>query len=76
MAQVLIRDLDPDTVEALRERARRNGRSLEAELRQILGEAAHRSRSDFWLAAERLRKRTRGRQRTDSTELIRSDRDR
>jgi hypothetical protein len=36
MAQVLIRNLDRKTVDRLKARARRNGRSLEAELRLIL----------------------------------------
>jgi len=36
MAQVIIRNLDPKVVEALRARAKANGRSLEAELRLVL----------------------------------------
>ncbi len=76
MAQVLVRDLDPAVVEAIRESARRKGRSLEAELRLILESAARHRSTDFWRVAERLRKRTASRQRTDSAELIRSDRDR
>lgn len=36
MAQVLIRNMPDDVVEALRARAKRNHRSLEAELRAIL----------------------------------------
>jgi len=39
MAQVLIRQLSDQTVERLKERAKRNGRSLEAELRHILQDA-------------------------------------
>ncbi|HUF89875.1 MAG TPA: hypothetical protein VMR66_07830 [Gemmatimonadota bacterium] len=76
MAQVLVRDLDPDVVEAIRESAQRHGRSLEAELRLILESAARRRSTDFWRTAERLRRETSGRQRTDSAALIRADRDR
>jgi len=40
MAQVKVRDLTNKTVVGLKARARRNRRSLEAELRTILDEAA------------------------------------
>lgn len=40
MAQVLVRDLPEDTVARLKERAAEAGRSLEAELREILNQAA------------------------------------
>lgn len=76
MAQVLVRDLDPGIVEAIRESARRHGRSMEAELRLILESAARRRSTHFWRTAERLRRGTIDRQRTDSAELIRADRDR
>ena len=36
MAQILVRQLDDDAKERLKERAERNGRSLEAEAREIL----------------------------------------
>jgi len=38
MAQLLVRHLDPAVKEALRRRARRHGRSMEEEVRQILGQ--------------------------------------
>lgn len=76
MAQVLIRDLDPDMVETIRESAQRHNRSLEAELRLILESAARHRSTDFWRTAERLRKRTTSRQQTDSADLIRADRER
>ena len=40
MAQVLIRNLDDRAVEVHRERARAKGRSLEAELREVVTERA------------------------------------
>jgi len=39
MAQLIVRNLDPDIVSRLRRRAARNGRSVEAEHREILREA-------------------------------------
>ncbi len=40
MAQLVVRNLDPEVKERLRARAKRLGRSLEAEARSILAEAA------------------------------------
>ena len=40
MAQILVRRIDPDAVERLRERARREGHSLEEECRRSLVAAA------------------------------------
>jgi hypothetical protein len=40
MAQLIVRRLDDDAKERLKARARKNGRSLEAEARAILEEAA------------------------------------
>lgn len=39
MAQLLVRNLDPAVKEALQERARRHGRSMEEEVRLILRRA-------------------------------------
>jgi plasmid stability protein len=39
MAQILIRQLDPDVKEKLRQRARKHGRSTEEEVREILRNA-------------------------------------
>jgi plasmid stability protein len=42
MSQLLVRNLDPGVKERLKDRARRHGRSMEAEVRSILGEAVSR----------------------------------
>jgi len=76
MAQVLIRDLDPKVVAALKKIARENGRSLEAELRIILEQEARRRSIDFWKVAREIRARFADRQWSDSAELIREDRER
>ena len=76
MAQVLVRGLDPKVVARLKERARDQGRSLEAELRGVIEQAA---RFDVDLTetrelAARLRRRLAGRKHGDSAELVAEDR--
>jgi plasmid stability protein len=77
MASVLVRDLDPAVVDRLKARAKENGRSLQKELKAILEAAAAQA---IWAearaGAERVRQMLGGRQFSDSTELIRGDRDR
>jgi antitoxin FitA len=75
MAQLLVRDVPQDVVEALKQRAKEHGRSAEAEHRAILEEALRAGRSGFWERAAKLREEMRGRTFTDSTDLIRQDRD-
>jgi len=76
MAQVLVRDLDDDTVDALKSRARRRSRSLQAELKEILEEAAAAERFDPETELQRVRERFEGRAFDDSAALIREDRGR
>jgi antitoxin FitA len=77
MARVLVRDLDPAVVERLKAKARDHGRSLQKELKVILEEAASRpSWSEAREGAERVRQMLGGRQFSDSTDLVREDRDR
>lgn len=71
-----VRKVDPEVVRRLRVRAAEHGRSAEAEHRAILEQVLGAGADDFWARAARLRDRTRGRQHTDSAELIREDRDR
>ncbi len=75
MAQLIVRDVDETTAQALRLRAAANGRSVEAEhrmlLREVLGTPG--MSEDFAAAAARLRARLdRG---TDSAALVRAGRD-
>ena len=82
MSQILIRDLTQETVDQLKKRAKRNGRSLQAEVRLILEDAAsrgvlpsnRRSISELVRMADEIRERS-GPQRTDSVELLRRVRD-
>jgi plasmid stability protein len=75
MPRLLVRDIPEDVVEALKRRAAEHGRSAEVEHRLILEEALCPGRVGFWERAAALRAATRGRKLTDSTELIRQDRD-
>lgn len=76
MAQVLVRNLPDDVVEKLRARAARHGRSLEAELRSVLEEVATADLTALREQSRAIRKKLEGRYRSDSTALIREDRDR
>jgi antitoxin FitA len=78
MAQLLVRDISDRIVSELKKRAKRNGRSAEAEHRAILEQALKSSAADFWREADRLRDQLQesGRTFTDSTKFIRQDRDR
>jgi plasmid stability protein len=77
MARVLVRDLDPAVVERLKAKAQDHGRSLQKELKAILEEAASRpSWAEAREGAERVRQMLGGRRFSDSTDLVREDRDR
>lgn len=78
MAQVLVRNLQDKVVARLKKRAKTRGRSLQAEVKTILEEAAKEEFADFWKEAERIRERLKrsGKKFSDSAELIREDRDR
>ena len=76
MAQLTVRNVDPEIVRRLKMRAAQHGRSAEAEHRAILERVLGRSADEFWAKAAALRARTRGRKHTDAAELIRKDRDR
>jgi plasmid stability protein len=91
MSQILVRNLSPETVDRLKAQAKRNKRSLEAEVRSILDEAASspaQAFSQFKLEIAEGRNKVAAfrdfldktrifipNQTTDSTELIRQARD-
>lgn len=78
MANLTIRNIEESIVQRLKEKATKNGRSLEAELREVLKRASNRkTREEMLAAADRVAAMTpKGIAQTDSAELIRSDRDR
>ena len=78
MPDVLVRDVEKEVLTKLKERAKRNGRSLQNELLQVfrsLVENKTNSFSDKETAAA-IRNSLRGREHTDSVELLREDRHR
>ena len=66
MAQILVRNLDEGVVKKMKERAKKNGRSLQAEAKLSMEEARK--------AADAFRARFKGRKFTDSVKLLREDR--
>lgn len=75
MADLLIRNLDPEVLERLKRRAKASGRSLQSETRGILEQAAGRTLDEALSAAAGWRKKL-GKRSTDSAEALREDRDR
>ena len=76
MPQLLVRDLDAGTVERLKLRAQRHGRSLQDEVKAILAAAATFSMSEAGSVAEEWQRKLDGGAYTDSAEAIRRDRER
>ncbi len=76
MAQLLVRDLDPETIERLKARAKHHGRSLQGEVKAILEAAASVSIDEARRISEQWYGRLAGREFADSAELIREDRER
>jgi len=75
MGQMLIRDLDDQILKRLKQRAKRNGRSLQSEAKMILEQAVAFDPESGRALVARIRKRLAGRVFDDSTLLIREDRD-
>ena len=76
MPQLLVRDLDSGTVERLKLRAQRHGRSLQGEVKAILEAAATFSMSEAGSVAEGWQRKLAGGAYRDSAEAIREDRER
>lgn len=78
MPDVLIRNLDAKTLNALKRRAKHHNRSLQMELKVILEEASGLKVVDYLAAADRIREslKRQGKEFSDSAELIREERER
>ena len=76
MSDILIRGVDTQTLQRLKARAKRNGRSLQGEAKLILEQAAGHSLPEALAAAGQWRRKLakQGRRFTDSAALIREDR--
>ena len=78
MAEFKVRNLDDRIASALRTRARAHGVSVEEEVRRLLAESVVKKREAFARRAAASRaatRRARKRRATDSTVLIRRERD-
>jgi len=76
MAQILVRNLDENVVARLKDRAKKDGRSLQSELKFILKQAAALDMNTAQEILEDYRRRFKGKQFSDSAELIRENRNR
>jgi len=76
MTDMLIRGLDERTLERLKARAQRHGRSLQAEAKLVLEQAAGADRQQVAAMLDRWKQRFADRRFSDSTELLREDRQR
>ena len=75
MAQILVRKLDKDVVERLKRRAKKQGRSLEAEARIVLEQAAKVDYEAALRMIDGIRAKLGGRRFSDSAEIIREFRE-
>jgi len=76
MPDILVRGLDPKTVEHLKLRAKRHGRSVQSEAKMLLEQAAGASREEIAAMFTAWKKRFAGREFDSSTDILRKDRDR
>lgn len=77
MPNVLVRDVEKPILKKLKERAARNGRSLQSEAQTILKEAVTKSEPLSELeTARRIRASLKVKIQSDSAELLREDRQR
>lgn len=76
MPDFLIRGLDETTMKALKARAEKNGRSLQAEIKDTLKRSVKMTREESLEASRRLLSEFDGKVWPDSTPWIREDRDR
>lgn len=75
MANLLIRNLDDDVLKQLLAAAKAHGRSLQAEIREVLRNASARGLDETRRLSAQWLKRLEGSTHSDSAALIREDRD-
>jgi plasmid stability protein len=76
MPNILIRDVSQKTVSRLKEKARQHNRSLQGEVKQIIEENVKMSMKDALQRARKIRASFGKKTFSDSTELLREDRNR
>ena len=75
MPNLLIRDLDDDVLRELKAAAKANGRSLQAEIHDVLRRANTRNLAETRRLSAQWLRRLKSRSHSDSAALIRGDRD-
>ena len=75
MPNVLVRDLDEDVLKQIKAAAKANGRSLQAEIHDVLRRASTRNLAATRRLSSKWLKRLEGTSHSDSAALIRKDRD-
>lgn len=75
MANVLVRDLNDDVLKQLKAAAKAHGRSLQAEIHDVLKRASTRNLAETRRLSEHWLKRLRRSSQSDSATLIREERD-
>jgi plasmid stability protein len=76
MPDVLVRGIDAEVLEALKDRARANGRSLQVELKTILEQAAQMRMIDSRALAAKIRRSLKPGRHSDSAASLAEDRQR
>jgi plasmid stability protein len=74
MANLLVRNLDDDVLKQLKAAAKAHGRSLQAEIHEVLRNASARRLAETRRLSALWLKRLRGSMQADSAALIRKDR--
>ena len=75
MANVLVRDLDDDVLKQLKAAAKAHGRSLQAEIHDVLQRASTRNLAETRRLSAQWLKRLRKSSRSDSSGMVREDRE-
>ena len=77
MGTLTIRNLDDEVITRLKQQAKTNHRSLEAQVREVLSETTRqKSNAEFLAEVKRIAAMTPKTLQTDSTDLLREDRER
>lgn len=75
MTSLLVRNLDDDVLKQLKAAAKAHGRSLQAEIHDVLRNASARRMAETRRLSAQWLKRLNRRTHSDSTALVREDRD-
>ena len=76
MPDILVRGIDAETIERLKDRASRNGRSLQSEVKMLVERAAGVGNEQLAAILNRWEDRFSGRKFSSNARLIREDRSR